>query len=182
MKEAYKCPIDGCDTSFFTEVGLNFHIKSKHGSAPKVEPKPKPKPTPKKEKVVVVKAKKEPKEKRVSVTEYEKQTKEKAAKLWKKRMKAMRKSIAKIKVGDKLTKAELIKIVGDPEDLSVGESPGKKFSDSLKKQKFSITKVMKKENDWYIFYAESPSQRVVWKEGPIKGKHFVTIPRVIAKK
>ena len=41
-------------------------------------------------------------------------------------MKAMRKSIAKVKVGDKLTKAELIKIVGDPEDLSVGETPGKK--------------------------------------------------------
>ena len=30
-----------------------------------------------------------------------------------------------------------------------------KFSDSLKKQKFSITKVMKKENDWYIFYASN---------------------------
>ena len=57
MKKAYKCPIDGCGAKTL-EVGLNFHIKSKHGSAPKVEPKPKPKPTPKKEKVVAVKVKK----------------------------------------------------------------------------------------------------------------------------
>ena len=40
MKEEYKCPIDGCDSSFFTEVGLNFHVKSKHGNQPKVEAKP----------------------------------------------------------------------------------------------------------------------------------------------
>ena len=82
------------------------------------------KPTPKKEKVVAVKAKKEPKEKRVSVTEYEKQTKEKVKEnFWKEY--AYAKSIAKIKVADKLTKTQLIKIVGDPEDLSVGETPGK---------------------------------------------------------
>tara|TARA_B100000900_G_scaffold406881_1_gene418644 strand:- start:1151 stop:1705 length:555 start_codon:yes stop_codon:yes gene_type:complete len=184
MKEEYKCPIDGCDSSFFTEVGLNFHVKSKHGNQPKVEAKPVPKkekPTPKVEKVVEEKPKKEEKKNRVSVTEYEKKTKQKSGELWKKRLKAMRKKMATVKVGDKLTKAELVKLVSDAEDLSVDGEPAKRFSERIKKQKFSITKVKEMKNDWKVFHAESTSQRLVWKEGPIKGKHFVTIPTIVKK-
>jgi len=184
MKQEYKCPIDGCDSSFFTEVGLNFHVKSKHGNQPKVEAKPTPKvakTVPKKAAVVKEKPKKVEKEKQLSVTDYEKKTKEESSKLWKKRLKAMRKKMATVIVGDKLTKAELIKIVGDAEDLSVDGTPPKKFSDRLKKQKFTITKVKKMKNGWQSFHAESPSQRLVWKEGPIDGKHFVTIPTIVKK-
>ncbi len=184
MKEEYKCPIDGCDSSFFTEVGLNFHVKTKHGELPKPAAKPTPKkekPTPKVEKVVKEKPKKEEKEKRLSVTEYEKQTKEKSGKLWKKRLKSMRKSMATVKVGDKLTRAELVKLVGDSEGISHGDEPVKRFSDGVRKQKFTITKVKEMKNDWQVFHAESPSQRLVWKEGPIKGKHFVTIPIIVKK-
>ena len=37
-KEAeIKCPIDGCDGAFFTQTGLDFHVKSKHSE---VEKKP----------------------------------------------------------------------------------------------------------------------------------------------
>ena len=174
------CPIDGCKGSFFTEVGLNFHVKTKHGEETKPAPKTE-KPAPKTEKVEKEKPKKEPKEKRLSVTEYEKQTKEKSAKLWKKRLKAMRKSLATVKVGDKLTKAELVKLVGDSEGISIGDEPVKRFSDGLRKQKYTITKVMEKKNGWYIFYAESPTHRVIWKEGPIKGNHFVTVPMIVKK-
>tara|TARA_B100000131_G_C18119011_1_gene612240 strand:- start:1364 stop:1918 length:555 start_codon:yes stop_codon:yes gene_type:complete len=184
MKEEHKCPIDGCNSTFFTEVGLNFHIKSKHGETPKTKPKPIPKkakPTPKSEKVAKEKVEKKEKEKRLSATEYEKLAKDLSAKLWKKRIKSMRKSMATVKVGDKLTKAELIKIVGDAEDLSVDGSPPKRFSDRVKKQKFTITKVKKMKNEWQSFYAESPSQRLVWKEGPVKGKHYVTIPIIVKK-
>jgi len=180
MSEEYKCPIDGCGGSFFTEVGLNFHVKTKHGEEPKTTPKT-GKPTPKKEQIEKEKPKKEPKEKRLSVTEYEKQTKEKSAKLWKKRLKAMRKSLATVKVGDKLTKAELVKLVGDSEGISIGDEPVKRFSDGLRKQKYTITKVMEKKNGWYIFYAESPTHRVIWKEGPIKKHHHITVPMIVKK-
>ena len=184
MKEEHKCPIDGCESTFFTEVGLSFHVKGKHGTQPKIEAKPAPKkekPMPKKAKVTKEEPNKETKEKRLSVTEYEKKTKEKSSKLWKDRLKAMRKSMATVKVGDKLTKKDLVKLVGDSQGISHGKEPVKLFSSGLKKQKFTITKVMKKENDWKIFYAESPSQRVVWKEGPVKNKHFVTIPTIVER-
>ena len=179
-KEEYDCPIDGCDASFFTEVGLNFHVKSKHEEVPK----PKPKPKPKKEKVAkVVKVKKEtkPTKEKTTVVEYEKQVKDESAKLWKKRIKAMRKSLATVKVGDKLTKVELIKLTGDVESIAIGDEKTKRFSDKLKKQKFTITKVMVKENNWHIFQAESPSQRVIWKEGPIKNRHHITVPMIVEK-
>ena len=68
MKEEHKCPIDGCGSTFFTEVGLSFHVKSKHGTQPKTEAKPIPKtekPAPKKAKVAEEKPKKETKEKTI---------------------------------------------------------------------------------------------------------------------
>jgi len=176
-KEEYNCPIDGCDASFFTEVGLNFHVKNKHEEASK------PKPTPKKKAAKVTKVKKEkpPKEEGLTVTEYEKQTKELSAKLWKKRLKATRKSLATVKVGDKLTKAELIKLVGDSEGIPQGDEPAKRFSEGLRKQKFTITSIVEKENDWHIFKAESPTHKVIWKEGPIKNRHHVIVPVIIKK-
>ena len=72
-------------------------------------------------------------------------------------------------------------LVGDSEGISMGDEPVKRFSDGLRKQKYTITKVMEKKNGWYIFYAESPTHRVIWKEGPIKGNHFVTVPMIVKK-
>ena len=179
-KKDFNCPIEGCKSTFFTQTGLDFHVKNKHGEEPIPTPKTE-KPAPKAKKSEKVEPKKEVKEKRLSVTEYEKQTKEKSANLWKKRLKAMRNSLATVKVGDKLTKAELVKLVGDSEGISMGDEPVKRFSDGLRKQKYTITKVMEKKNGWYIFYAESPTHRVIWKEGPIKGNHFVTVPMIVKK-
>ena len=90
-------------------------------------------------KVVKVKKETKPTKGKITVVEYEKQVKDKSAKLWKKRIKAMRKSLATVKVGDKLTKTELVKLVGDSEGISIGDEPVKRFSDGLKKQKFTIT-------------------------------------------
>jgi hypothetical protein len=176
-KEEYDCPIDGCDASFFTAVGLNFHVKSKHGEAPKPEPKPKKKEVA----VAKVKEEKKPKEEKLTVVEYEQQAKDGSAKLWKKRIKGMRKSMATVKVGDKLTTAELIKLIGDSESLAAGGGAVKLFSDKLKKKKFTITKVVVSKGDWCLFQAESTSQKVIWKEGPIKNRHHITVPVIVER-
>jgi len=157
--QKYECPYEGCTRSFFTQTGLDVHAAQHVAESkpqPKVDaPKPKkeaPKAKPKKEKDDVVPIKE------MSLKESEKR--------WKDRIKTMRKSLPKFK--ESYTRSEFAKILYlDGDDLQ-----------KLKGSKFELKEVREMKNGWYSITAFSLDQKVMWREGPIKGRWHVTFPRL----
>ena len=167
MSEKYMCPEEGCSREFYTQVGLDVHIKTHLPMVKeeKVIEKPAtPKPTVKKEKKVVT-------DKTVSELKKDCLTGKESKELWKKRTKKMRKK-STIKVSEKLTKKNFCKLleVQNWHDKETGE---KKFT----ARSYVIKEIRKMSNDWFSYQAiGNNGQKVSWREGPINGRHHITIP------
>jgi hypothetical protein len=168
MSEKYACPEDGCSREFYTQVGLDVHIKTHLPTVKeeKVIEKPEilPKPVEKKEKKVVT-------DKIVSELKKDYLTEKEAKELWKKRTKRMRKK-STIKVSEKLTKKNFCKLleVHNWRDQKGGE---KKFTD----RSYVIKQIRKMSNDWFSYQAiGNNGQKISWREGPINGRYHITIP------
>lgn len=167
MSEKYVCPIEGCKRDFYTQVGLDVHMNTHLPPVKeeKVIEKPKPlKPAEKKEKKVVA-------DKIVSELKKDYLTEKEARELWKARIKKMRKK-STIKVSEKLTKKNFCKLleVHNWRDQKAGE---KMFTD----RSYVIKEIRKMSNDWFSYQAiGNNGQKVSWREGPIKGRHHITIP------
>ena len=167
MSEKYACPIEGCERDFYTQVGLDVHMNT-HLPAVKeekvIEKPTAPKPTEKKEKKVVT-------DKIVSDLTKDYLTEKEAKELWKNRTKRMRKT-STAKVSDKLTKKNFCKLieVHNWRDQKEGE---KKFT----ARSYVIKEIRKMSGDWFSYQAVGNNgQKVSWREGPINGRHHITIP------
>ena len=180
-KEAeIKCPIDGCDGSFFTQTGLDFHVKSKHSE---VEKKPaKQISTPKKPKSTM--PKKDPK---VIEIDYD-AVAEKAQADFKAMRKKMRKQPISLKEGQKVSAKKLMQILKHDPKIKIAKGSKhfrakpwttKPLSKWIGKDSFKVTSVNEKSNDWIIYSVESKRLKISWKEGPLKGKHIISYPIVI---
>ena len=179
-KAEIKCPIDGCDGAFFTQTGLDFHIKNKHGEVEKIPEKKvsiAKKPKPKAPKKTI-------KDESIDVDKVVKQ----ALEVYKAMKKKMRKEPIELKIGQKLSAKQLIKLLKhDPVvNISNGSSKlrakpwtRKNLSDWIGKDSFKVTSVNEKNNNWIIYIIESKRLKITWKEGPIKGKHNISYPTVI---
>jgi len=168
MSEKYACPIEGCKREFYTQVGLDVHMNTHLPTVKeeKVIEKPKDPPKPKeiKEKKVVT-------DKVVSELKKDYLTEKEAKELWKKRTKKMR-GKSTVKVSEKLTKKKFCKLleVHNWRDEKGGE---KKFT----ARSYVIKEIRKMSGDWFSYQALGDNgQKVSWREGPIKGRHHITIP------
>ena len=167
MSEKYACPEEGCSREFYTQVGLDVHIKTHLPTVKEekaIEKPTTPKPAVKKEKTVVT-------DKIVSELKKDYLTGKQANELWKKRTKKMRKT-STIKVSEKLTKKNFCKMleVHNWRDSDTGE---KKFT----ARSYVIKQIRKMSNDWFSFQAiGNNGQKISWREGPINGRHHITIP------
>ena len=168
MSGEYVCPEDGCSRKFYTQVGLDVHMKT-HLPMVKEEkviekPKDSPKPKEAKKKKVVA-------DKAVSELKKDYLTGKESKELWKKRTKKMRNK-STIKVSEKLTKKNFCKLleVQNWRDKEAGE---KKFT----ARSYVIKEIRKMSNDWFSYQAiGNNGQKVSWREGPINGRHHITIP------
>jgi hypothetical protein len=175
-----KCPIDGCDGAFFTQTGLDFHVKNKHNEVKaqpvkKVSEPTKPKPTvPKKDPNVV--------EVDYDAVAIKAQDDFKAMK------KKMRKEHISLKSGQKLSAKQLMKIFKHDPKIKIAKGSErfrakpwttKPLSKWIGKDTFKVTSVNEKSNDWVIYSVESKRLKISWKEGPLKGKHIISYPIVI---
>lgn len=152
-EDKYRCPHEGCPREFFTQAGLDVHLASHEVKVekPKAEPKeakPKPKSKPKTES--------KPEKKPQPKFDYEA------------RKKRMRKKLD-AEVGKKYTRGEFLKMLHLSEDA---------FTSRMKGSSFKVTEVREMENGWYRITAESLGQKVLWREGPVKGTWHVTVPRL----
>lgn len=167
MSEKYACPEKGCSREFYTQVGLDVHIKTHLPTVKEEKAIEKPtttKPVVKKEKKVVT-------DKIVSELKKDYLTEKQAKELWKKRTKKMRKQ-STIKVSEKLTKKNFCKMleVRNWRDSDAGE---KKFT----ARSYVIKQIRKMSNDWFSFQAIGDNgQKISWREGPINGRYHITIP------
>ena len=165
MSEKYACPEDGCSREFYTQVGLDVHMNT-HLPVAKEEKaieKPKDPPKPKEKKVVT--------DKIVSDLAKDYLTEKEAKERRKKRRKKMR-GRSTVKVSDKITKKKFCKLleVHNWRDEKAGE---KKFT----ARSYVIKEIRKMSNDWFSYQAVGNNgQKVSWREGPIKGRHHITIP------
>lgn len=161
------CPEEGCSREFYTQVGLDVHIKTHLPMVKEEQVVEKPatsKPAVKKEKKVVT-------DKAVSELKKDYLTGKQSKELWKKRTKKMRKK-STITVSEKLTKKNFCKLleVQNWHDKETGE---KKFT----ARSYVIKEIRKMSNDWFSYRAiGNNGQRVSWREGPINGRHHITIP------
>jgi hypothetical protein len=179
-KAEIKCPINGCDCVFFTQTGLDFHVKNKHSKVEKkltkkVSKPKKPKPTAPKKDPKVVKV------------DYD-AVAEKAQADFKAMRKKMRKQPISLKKGQKLSAKKLIqifkhnpkvKIVRGSEHFRAKPWTTNPLSKWIGKDSFKVTSVNEKNNDWIIYIVESKRLKISWKEGPIKGRHIISYPIVI---
>lgn len=172
MKSEFACPIDGCDASFFTEKGLDFHMVGSHNESekPKGETKVKPKVKVKKEaKPPAKKAKKQ--SKRVS----------KLNKLAKLRFEP-----ANLTEGQKISKSNLAALFPhDPEISKHYTGKGrvvKTVSELLVDRTYIIKAANETRGGFMRYIVESKRVRIGWVEGPVpqmKKKYHISYPNVI---
>lgn len=165
-EQKYACPEEGCTREFYTQVGLDVHMKA-HLPVEKVEKVAKEKPIETKtEKPKAVT------DKQIDDLNAKYLTKKQAEELWKKRIKNMRKGTI-VKVSDKLNKKNFCKMLEVKNWLD--DDAEKKFTAGS----YTIEEVRKMSNGWFSITAKGNNgQKVSWKEGPIKGRHHITIPKL----
>jgi hypothetical protein len=170
----YACPQEGCTREFYTQVGLDVHIKT-HLPVPTETPE-----TLEVEKEVpkTQAKKKMTSDDEVATLNNNKMTLQQSKDLWKKRTKKMRKTIT-VKVGEKLTKKNFCKMLETNNWHAGGKSgevvaySNKDFTDAS----YIVKDIRKMRNDWKSFQAlGNKGQKVSWREGPIYGRHHITIP------
>jgi len=168
--DKYPCPWEGCGREFYTQVGLDVHMKT-HFAEEKKEKEPAAKPVAK-ETPKPKATKRGVRDKTISELTSKYLTEKQAKELWKQRTKSMRKETT-VKVSDKLTKKKFCKM------LEVHNWLEQKSERKFTARSYVIKEARKMLNGWYSFFAVGDNgQKVSWREGPIKGRHHITIAKL----
>ena len=170
MKSEFICPVSGCDASFFTEKGLDFHMVSNHSESekPKIESKSKSKV---KVKTSAPKPAKKKQSKRIA----------KLNKLAKSRFVP-----ANLKEGDKVSKKKLCTLFPTNQVISKfhegRRQESAEFSKLISAGSYKVTKVAITRGKMTRYTLESKKLRIIWVEGEttaLKNNFLVGRPNVI---
>ena len=168
------CPEEGCGREFYTQVGLDIHVKTHLPMAPEpLQINNEEKPVPKKTKTNTS-------GESIAKLNKNKITDKKAKELWKRRIKGMR-TATTVEVSSKLNKKKFCQMLEVKKWHEIGKD-GEIIDFDVKRftaKNYVIKEIKKMSNDWLSIIAVGDNKQLVsWREGPINGRHHITIAKI----